>query len=293
MGIVLKNQRGLGLISIILIIVIMGLAGAGLVSMTNTETYSAMGQNAGLRALGVAEGGMEYALRFVTAANFPNYSLPPFSDRVLPIGQCNGDPGICLGGGRFVVDPPTVLLAGITNVTPIIPVVSTAGFYAGAVGAQGGIWIGNELILYTGTTPNSFTGGVLGVIRGAGGPTAPPAAAHAQDDSVYPVTAIDAPGGVNNAVVVIPVFSTVGFVIPGVIRFELDGAGAMEYAYCTGTTPTTFTGCIRGYGGGGAFGHAGVPTPTPIFQYVITATGTVPTPVLGNAQRRIQVTVDQ
>ena len=103
------------------------------------------------------------------------------------------------------------------------------------------------------------------------------------------MTAIDAPGGVDGTVVVIPVFSTVGFIIPGVIRFEFDGPGNMEYAYCTGTTLTSFTGCIRGYGGGGAFGHGPL---TPIFQYVIASTGTVATPVFGNAQRMIQVTVD-
>ena len=206
----------------------------------------------------MADGGIEYALG---TGIFPNYSYPLFSTR---------PPEMTLGDGTFVVDPPTVvaddpLAAGAATVN----VDNTSSFFAG----PGRIVIDTELIEYTGTTGTSFTL----VTRGAGGTTDTD---HVRDNSVYPVVTTTAV--VNAIVTTIPVLYTAGFLIPGVINV------GSEYMFCTGTDATpAFINCTRGYKSVAA-GH---PLGSNVFQYVITSTATVPTGIIGNAQRIVRVTV--
>lgn len=71
----------------------------------------------------------------------------------------SGGANLRFPNGAFHQDGTTTLTANITNVsTTPISVVSTAGFLS-----SGGLIIGNEIILYTGKTPTTFTG----ITRGA------------------------------------------------------------------------------------------------------------------------------
>jgi len=225
---------------------ILSVMGAVLVSLVTTGSDISIDQMQSSQALGVAEAGIEYV---VENGTFPNYYAPA---------------AVSLGQGSFTVSTPTWVFSNITGAEATIKVGSTAGFPT-----PGRIIIDSELIGYAGTTANSFTGAT----RGVSGTTV---SSHPANNSVYPVTDLTAdPGAAGTA---IAVSSTVGFVIPGVVK-----AGP-EYLYCTGSTPITFTGCQRAYNGSTASAHA---VGTSLFQYTITSTGTA-----GSAVRVVRSAVD-
>lgn len=246
---IISNQKGASIIAVIAIMLILAIMGAALVSLVTTGSDISINQLQSEQALYVAEGGIEYSLR---NGAFPNYFT--------------GASTIALGSGNFSVAAPTYLTAdpGVAGTT--INVNSTSGFAS----PSGRIVIESELIDYTGTTANSFTGAT----RGAGTTLA---AAHAVDSSVYPATTVtDNPLAAVSAT--INVSSNVGFLIPGFIMID------KEYIYCQNTNGTTqFTNCIRGYKSTVDSAHL---VNRNVFQYVETSTG-----ISSNAQRVIRRTV--
>lgn len=77
---------------------------------------------------------------------------------------------------------------------------------------------------------------------------------------------------------------TTDYLIPGTLRIE------NEYLFCKGTSPNSFTDCDRGVANTTASNH---PQDSLITQCVVTSTGTVPTGIIGDAQRVVRVTVGQ
>ena len=258
-----RNSRGVSLIFVVLILVIVGTVGAAFISIINTESFSALGASAGDRALGVANGGVEYILM---NRPFPNYSLTGTS--------------ITLGDGSFTVDSPALTNAVVPGGAGVNIIVDSTNWFennpAPGVGTVGIIINGEEIecasITPTTqfTTCNDFSGGPV-----TGGQPA--------NTEIYPVTHLNTGGGPLNTTDCPTVNSTRGFLPLGIIRIENN-----ENVYYTGTTATMFTPCTRGYGGTPASAH---PDGRSVLQYVITSTGTVPTSVIGNAQRVVRVTV--
>ena len=264
----LTNDKGLSLIFAIVILLIFAVLAAVLTSVVSTDADIAFHEFRSTEAQFVADGGIEYILANRT---FPDYSM---------IGAT-----VNLGDGSFTVDTPAYTTGvvpgpGVPNVT--ITVNSTNWFETNPAPGLGavGLIIGGEEIECTAVNPatqfttcNSFSGG-------------PVTGGQSVDTEVYPVTHL------LNAVVIggpllpgacpIAVISTRGFVPIGTISID------SEIIYYTGTTATTFTGCTRGYKGTTDVAH---PDGRSVFQYVITSTGTVPTGIIGDAQRVVRVTV--
>jgi MSHA biogenesis protein MshP len=245
----IKNQKGVSLIAAVFIIVIVAFMGVIFLTLFTSSSSTSINDLQSAQALYVAEGGKEYILE---NRSFPSYST--------------GGATVNLGSGNFKVSTPTYLTAdpGAAGVT--INVQSAANFPN-----AGRIVIDSELIDYTGKNALQFTGAT----RGVGGTTA---VSHpTANAAVYPVTTVtDNPLVAGSAT--INVNSTLGFLIPGIIKID------EEYIYCTGTnTNTQFTGCTRGYKGTTADSH---PQLRNVFQYAITSTGTVT-----NANRQVETAV--
>jgi len=237
------SNKGLSLIAALFIITALALMGAVVSYMSGGLSLISSKELSSTRAIAIAEGGIEYALKLP----FPNYYL--------------ANPGISFAGGNFFIEPtgtepPTLvtdnpLAAGAVTVN----VSSTTGFRTPA----GRIVIGNEQIDYTGTTPTSFTG----CTRGVGVPPTT-ASTHNQNDFVYQATTLN--GAISNVVNTITVLSTTGFDTSGVIKID------NEYIFYTSKNATQFLNCTRGYKGSTAIGHGNGKT---VFQYKITVTGYV------------------
>jgi len=239
-------QRGISLIAAVFIIVILAFMGVMFVSLITTGSLISAYDVQSAQALYVAEGGAQYILQ---NNGFPNYST--------------GGASTNLGGGSFTVNTPAYLTAALTNVATTVIVNSTTGFPG-----TGRIVIDAEQINYAGTTATTFTG----CTRAQGGTVA---AAHASGNAVYPATTVTVNVLVGDTT--INVASTTGFLVPGVIRID------SEFVYCSGSTATTFAGCIRGYKGTVAAAHTAGAT---VFQYTITTTGTV-----GNSMHMVKSVV--
>lgn len=243
------NQKGVSIIAAIFIIVILAFMGVMFLSLINTGSMSAVNDVQSSQALYLAEGGVEYALGNRT---FPNYSVASTN----------------LGAGKFQVDTPAYLTVALpnSNAAATVDVNSTAGFPA-----SGRIVVGTEIISYTGLNALQFTG----ITRKVGGTAR---AAHLIGDAVYPVTYVN---GTNVAVgdTSVTVVSTGRFVVPGVIKID------NEDIYCTTTTATQFTNCIRGYHGSVPAAHNAGNTRN-VYQFSLTSTGTV-----GNAKRTLSTQI--
>ena len=277
------NEKGLSLIFAIIFLLIFSVLVSILSSLVSSDVDMAFHDFRSGQAQYVADGGIEYALGTGT---FPNYSYPPFSTR---------GPGMTLGDGTFIVDPPTVL-TGPTGIpppdpTPVIAVVSTVGFADPAVtGSNVRITIFSEILECTGITPATFTTCSRGV-----GTIPPTVISHPTDSGVYPVTTLNGATGAGcGAGLTINVNPyarrdlVAGFLPTGVIRVDNE---LMLYTGVTvgaGDVITQFTGVTRCYRGTGGPNH---PNNRPVYQHVITSTATVPTGIIGNAQRIMRVTV--
>jgi hypothetical protein len=234
-----------------MVMMILALFAAVAVSLVTTGSNIGLQEEQGVAAFYIAEGGLEYILK---NQSFPNYSLTAAKN---------------LGDGSFTVATPAYLTAdpGVADTT--ITVNSTASFPA-----SGRIVIDSELITYTGKTATQFN---AGVVRGAGGTKA---SAHTAGNAVYPATTVTDNPLVAGSVT-INVASTVGFLIPGIIKID------EEYIYCTGTNApatTQFTGCTRGYKGSTADSH---PQLRNVFQYTATSTGTITSNPLASPIKRV------
>ncbi|HYA87691.1 MAG TPA: hypothetical protein VEI57_11580 [Nitrospirota bacterium] len=257
----LANQGGVSLIAAIFIIVILAFMGVMLLSMVTTSSLSSVNDLQSTKALYVAEGGVEYILGVNT---FPNYSTNGATTN--------------LGAGNFKIDTPaTVTTAGGIPASGASTFTVNKSSWAGFPAPPGNIVIDSEIMTYSAWNgTNQFTVNAAG--RGAGGTTA---AAHAFGAAVYPATTTTA--AVNNlpGTTTIPVSSTIGFVIPGVIQIN------NEFIWCENTSGNNFTNCIRAYKGSTIANHV---INSNVFQYMLRSTGSV-----GNAGRAIQtgVTMNQ
>lgn len=125
--------------------------------------------------------------------------------------------------------PSTTLSAALSISATTINVASSTGFAS----PTGSLWIGNELITYTGTTGTSFTG----CTRATSGTTA----------FAYPN---GMPVAANITSVVLT--SASGFNSTGTNYVVIDS----EIISYTGISTNTLTGCVRGASGSHAAGHA-------------------------------------
>jgi hypothetical protein len=259
----LMNNKGLSLVFAIVILLIFAVLVAVLTSVVSTDADIAFHEFRSNEAQYIADGGIEYIFANRT---FPDYSM---------IGAT-----VNLGGGSFTVDTPaytTVVVPGpgVPDVT--ITVNSTNWFETNPAPGLGtvGLIINGEEIECTAVNPatqfttcNSFSGG-------------PVTGGQPVDTEVYPVTHLNIGAPLLPGACPITVISTRGFVPIGTISID------NEIIYYTGTTATTFTGCTRGYKGTTDVAH---PDGRSVYQYVISSTGTVPTGIIGNAQRVVRVT---
>ena len=258
------DERGLALIVAVAMLLLFAVMAVVMASLVSTDSDISLYQFRSGETLNIALGGQQYTMM----QTYPNYSRPPYSTR-------GGTPQVNLGSGGFTVDPPAVLSAAINTIVTTIPatcfnnqgvVVGCNTLFPGA----GRILIESELINYTAVGAGNFTGATRGVDGSF-------AATHAIDQGIYRVSGLTA--AVTNVVATIPVGSTTGFVIPGTIKID------QEYLYCTGTTAISFTGCTRGVQGSQAMAHTALAT---AIQVTVIVRGTVPTGLVGNAQRILQ-----
>lgn len=139
-----KDQRGFSIIAAVFIIVILAFMGVMLVSVRGTSTSSAVNELQSVRALSIAEGGLEFALRTGVFCAYTTASTALGTGTFTVASQYTGPGGTApatLSGGN--------LPAGATTVN----VTSTANY-----SIPGTITIESEYILCTGTAGNSFTG---------------------------------------------------------------------------------------------------------------------------------------
>ena len=153
-----ETQRGASLLAAIFLIVVVGFFGLIVVSLVSTQNIGSLNEIQSTQAFYVAEAGLERAI---------SYLLGP---TLAPRTTCAGLPGAAtsLNPGQFQLNieagspfysaaATTIPAGGITSGQTTIPVVSTVNY-----APFGRIMIDRELIDYTGTTANSFTGALRG-----------------------------------------------------------------------------------------------------------------------------------
>jgi len=157
-----KNNRGVSVAAVVIMMLLMTVMGVVLVSLVATESDTSIRQMKANQAQYAAEGGMEYVLyqfKTGTACGSLTYTQ-------------NLGAGSFTTTGTLYNPASTTLSAGINNVVATIPVVSTAGY-----APHGRIQIDSELIDYSGISGNNL----IGARRGVAGTTA---AAHLAGASV-------------------------------------------------------------------------------------------------------------
>ena len=180
-----RDQKGVSIIAAIFIIVILAFMGVMFVSLIGTGSLTSINDMQSTRALFVAEGGMERAVRFLLS--------PTLTERGA-CGTITGNPALTntsLTPGQFTVigsqsySGGATLSGAIGSADTTINVSSTAGY-----ASFGRILIDREAIDYNGTTAGSFTGAV----RGRDGTTA---VAHANGTRVgHYQCAVTSTGGI-------------------------------------------------------------------------------------------------
>ncbi|MBI4683859.1 MAG: hypothetical protein HY755_01525 [Nitrospirae bacterium] len=234
------------MIATVLALLIFALLISVAVSLITTGANIGVQELQGQQAFNIAEGGIEYILENRT---FPNYSLTAAKN---------------LGAGSFIVFTPTYLTGAVAIGNNTINVNSTTG----SASPAGRLVIDSEVIAYTGTTANSFTG------------AGPATAAHTNGNAVYPVTTV-IPNPIAIGDTTINVASTTGFVIPGILNID------SENIYCANTnapSTTQFTNCTRGYNSTPAAAH---PAGNNVFQYMFRSKGVISSNPLANPTQRI------
>jgi hypothetical protein len=166
------NARGVSLIAAIFIIVVLAFMGVMFVSLIGTGSLSAVNDLRSAKALSIAEGGLQYALKTGATCSY-NY------------------PGISLGEGSFTTASQlsTAVTDTISAASPSVPLqaVPPASFVIPGV-----VMIDSEYLFCTSVVGNSITG----CIRGWAAP--PGAAAHAAGAAVIQCV-ITSTGIVGNA----------------------------------------------------------------------------------------------
>jgi MSHA biogenesis protein MshP len=131
------HSKGVSIIAAIFLIVILAFMGVMLVSVTGTSTSAAVNEMQSLRALALAEGGLEYALQAGVYCAYAAAAVP-------------------LGTGSFTISSllnQSVLTGNIAVGDTTVPVASTAGFIVPAA-----IVIDGEYFFCNATAGNQFTG---------------------------------------------------------------------------------------------------------------------------------------
>ena len=133
----IANQKGVSIVAVIAIMLLLSVMGVTLISLVTTGSDVSINQLQSEQAFNVAEGGIERALDAFYNNKTGCTSLSLTSS---------------LGSGSFTTSgtlinplPVTSLSAGITNLSTVIPVASTAGYEN-----SGRIWIDSEQIIYMG-----------------------------------------------------------------------------------------------------------------------------------------------
>lgn len=140
-----QNQQGFSIIAALFIVVILAFMGVMLVTILGSSTSASVNEMQSVRALYIAEGGLEYALQ---AGVFCNYN---------PIGT------VALGSGNFTVTSQTsnattnAALDGVTNPVNVPLNAAPPGFII-----PGAVMIDSEYLFCTGIAGNSFTGCIRG-----------------------------------------------------------------------------------------------------------------------------------
>lgn len=161
----IRNQHGISLIIVVILILVLGMVSAAMVSMVNTESLIALHQGESTEALYVAQAGIEKALyQFKTGINCTSLNAA----NTLSAGK-----SFTTTGTLFNTAAPSVLTANITSTATTIPLVSTAGY-----APHGRVRIESEEIEYTAVSGNSL----IGAQRGIGGTIA---AAHLATRTVF------------------------------------------------------------------------------------------------------------
>lgn len=178
-----KNQRGVTLIFVIVLLLVAGMVGSTFVSLLSGESLTAMGYSGSTEAFYVALGGLEVQQR-VLSQNLEWYRSA--TDPVVA-------PMVNLGAGSFDVNtylPATVLKSQIPTDISVAPIQAyTTDRYpnSGFLQIEEDINDQGEFIRYDGKSGDTFTGITRNVsIGGVQGETD----AHAQGSSVYPVTTL-------------------------------------------------------------------------------------------------------
>ena len=154
--------------------------------------------------------------------------------------SCNGPTELqALAASTGITAGSTTLSAGISATDGSITIAGTTGFpSAGVVLISDGVHAA-EYAAYSGLTVGATTLTLTGVTRGASGSTA---RAWLTGDSVVFST-------LSPSATTIEVDSTTGFPTAGLLR--ITNGTDTEYVLYSGVTATSFTGCIRQFGGYG------------------------------------------
>jgi hypothetical protein len=304
MNIFIKNEVGVSLIVVVVILLIMGMMIAVFMSLINTESFTAMGQGSSLQSFGVAEGGVEFdQMRLAQDLFWYRSAADPVTTAATN-----------LGSGSFTVNsnlPATLLRKRIPDLpsTAAITVYTTNRFPTSGYLMVGSIGLDPfEFIQYTGIAGNTFTGitrdrtiGPSGV-NGEGND-------HPRGEYVYPVTTLS--GALVNSCTTPATFNIVAhtkFLTAGTIavlnNWSPNPTDWEEISYSSSTVAggvMTLNGVRRCQNGTVSAGHsAGDPVmpiladgTQPDYEDEIVSTGAVNTAVVGNAVRVVRKTVQR
>src|SRR4030067_348220 len=160
----LKNQSGVSLIAAIFIIVILAFMGMVFLTLFTVTSSTSINELQSTQALYVAEGGIERSIRYFTSPTLTEReACASISAANTSLGSGQFSLTIEAGSPFYSSAATTVTDNPLTSGATTINVGSTAGY-----ASYGRIMIDRELIDYTGTTANSFTG----ALRGRDGTTA-------------------------------------------------------------------------------------------------------------------------
>lgn len=290
--VILKTEQGIALIAAIFFVVVFGFIGVAVVSLVNTQGFSAMNEVKSDQAFFIAEGGAELA-QFGLAQN-----LDWYRSAVDPISI----PATGLGAGNFNLSvnlPATMLRNVLSAAAAAMTVYTTDRFPAsGFLQVEDDITATAEFVQYTGIAGNTFTGLTRGRTIGTVPSVASP---HDRRDRVYPVTFLGA-GGLGNSCSVPASFTITAhpkFLNAGTIDIEGE-----EISYSGATTVggvTTLTGVLRCRNGTPSAAHLSGQPVTPLlvdgtvpnFEAEVLSNGTVGFASMGNAARVVRKTVQR
>ncbi|MFC1668111.1 hypothetical protein ACFL1T_01850 [Chlamydiota bacterium] len=276
-----RINAGFSVLAVAVFMLLFSLVAAFLVSLISTTIATSANELASTKALYIAEGGLDAAIRWMKEYNLTNYGVLVDEPNNTVLERDGYD--TAFAGGAYTVNPRYSLTAlyypptgNITDNETIAVVYSTSGFDTSGI-----LKIDDEEMYYTDKTTTTFTG----LIRGFNGT---PQQKHGHNSIVYPATSLTA--AIDATTETIPVLNTQKFLPRGKIKI---GDELIHYTIKNGTS---FLYCIRGAKIGTlestATAHPAGSTVTPGVQQcqmtVIATVGT--TEKVGYAKRIVRVT---